>query len=103
MLKPISELLSGSEIIEIGMFTTFSAVCMDSGAHLTRSQGRTRSGIPNWTLILPDSIPDNRIKFFKHSSWTHRSQFKAPNLGAAIIIGNERLLKLLARQKKGKS
>jgi hypothetical protein len=98
MLKPTGVILVGNEIIDIGMFTRVESVCLDSGAQLTRS-----NGIPNWTLILPDNVPATRQDFFRHSSWTHRSQFKAPNLAAAIRIGNERLPGLLKRQQKEQS
>lgn len=92
MLQPVNELLTGDEMIDIGLFTTFDAVCLGTGAHLSR--GRS----DNWTLILPDRVPAARIDFFRHSAWTYRAQFKAPSLRAAIEIGNRRLATLRQRQ-----
>jgi hypothetical protein len=97
MLVEIKESsLSDSEKITGAFLRRYYAVDTETGAHLSRSYGRSKSGNgPKWFLILP---LDGQL--FDSRASCERATFRAWGLSEAIAIANEKLPKLLKRREK---
>ena len=88
--------LSDTEKITGAFLRRYYAVDTDTGAHLSRSYGRSKSGSgPKWFLILPLDG-----KLFDSRAGCERATFRAWGLGEAIVIANEKLPKLLNRRER---
>jgi len=101
VLKAISDLgLSKEEQINAMLFSRKDAICPETGAFLAGSNGRTRSGIRHYVLILPNESVEERGGLFAPYTWEHRSRISAWTLAEAIEISNQRLPKLLKKAEK---
>lgn len=97
MLIPITQLTPEERIDAYIARPEWVALCKETGAHLSASQGRSRSGSgKRYVLILPKAPG----KLFDYGQWDNedRKTFKAHSLGEAIEEANKKLKKMLAER-----
>lgn len=82
------------------MLVKFSNVRGETNHGIILANGRTRSGIRRYVLILPNKSIEERGGMFAAYEWEHRSRISAWTLAEAIEIGNQRLPKLLKKAQK---
>lgn len=96
LVKTADSSLTDTEKITAAILRDWHAVDVETGAHLSRSRGRSRYGSdPKWYLILPH---DGNL--FDSSNGCERAVFRAPDLNEAVAIASEKLPKLMKRMEK---
>jgi hypothetical protein len=100
MLTPTSELPEQERFDAWGLGWT--AIDPDSGAYLFRTNGRSRTTtLPKYILILPRKSVADRRSLFHDTAWDYphgRKIVRAMTDEEAIVIANERLIKMMEQQ-----
>jgi hypothetical protein len=96
------------DIMEFDTNTRFDALVLrchaadfEHGAHLSKTAGRGKSGLPKYVLIVKDAnagAADLRALMHFSFEWDYRSFIRAWSLQEAIEIANQRLEKYLAKK-----
>lgn len=101
MLIPISQLNREDASFQFtAMLRGYCAICLETGAHLSRSRGRT-SKAPKYTLILPNKSIEERGGIFANYDWdypTGRKFVRAWSDEEAIELANKKLERMLAER-----
>jgi hypothetical protein len=97
MLQPISQLTPEQRIDALISRPNWVAVCKETGAHLSVSQGRSRYGSGRKYILILPKAPG---KLFDYGEWDNedRKMFKAHSLTEAVETANEKLEKMLAKR-----
>lgn len=97
MLQPISQLSQNERIDALISRPNWVAICKETGAHLSVSQGRSRSGNGRKYILI---LPKTPGKLFDYGEWDNedRKMFKAHSLTEAIETANEKLAGMLAKR-----
>lgn len=102
MLQPISEL--PQEIQLQNIIRDWTAICLETGAHLSRSQGRPKwNSAPKYILILPNKSIEERGGLFARYIWDYpagRKFIRAWSDTEAIEEANRKLEKMLAKRQE---
>lgn len=84
---------------------SWAAVDTTTGAILVRSDGRTKSGITHYVLILPDKTIKERGGLFADYHWSNkdRKRFAAWTDSEAIQMAQARLEKMISIRARDKA
>ena len=103
MLQP-SETFSTNDRFAM-LIKGWVALCPETGAQLSVSRGRSKYGnAPKYYLIVPNKTVEERGGLFSSYDWADegRKVFRAWTEAEAIKIGNEKLVKILAKREGAK-